>query len=655
MKKLQALIAITILIVMIIFIDQFSASFILNDSTASEIDNYVYPHEQVIDVNIQIDTDTYTEMIANAMSEEYVMADITYNGYTFNNVAIRPKGNSSLRDVAQSGGTRLSFKVDLDKYIDGQNLFGITKLNLNNLFQDETLMKEYISYDMLDSIEAIAPDTTYVSLSINGEFFGLYLSVEEVNETFLMENFGNYDGELYKPDVGIGADLAYISDDPEDYEGVVPQDDDMETDANFVELVKVIDKIIENGGETDEYQLSDVLNVDSFLKYLAFSTAVVHMDSYQSGMFHNYYLYYNTDTELFEWITWDLNMAFNGFPMSGLTDEEATQFLIDEPVIGAMSGYPLVEAAFTNTEYVKIYHDYIQELIDGYLDITNFENVVTSTFSMIESYASIDPSAFFELDTVKTNVFDSSSTSTISLLEFVELRAENMQDQLDGLIVSTNDGKGNSGSQSMGQKGGQPNQGGEQIPGDATAEGVQLDGAEVSNKPTAPADGAEVSNKPAAPADGEETSNMPAAPADGAEVAVGTRPGPAVATGSEAIDVEFSIEMLPPVILALYESGELPDEITEYLDKGEAPPKDLMDAFMVESGISTQVGNQNQPPSDVAGGVSGNETSNPGNLTGDVTTESVMTTQEIINTLIPIGGSLAVAVVLLLYLVFRKY
>ena len=694
MKKLQALIAIALLIVMVTFVDQFSASVLSNDTEVNDVDQYVYPHDSVIDVNIEIEEDVYDEMIANAMNEEYVLADITYNGYTLNNVAIRPKGNSSLQQVAQSGGTRVSFKVDLNKYVDGQNLFGITKLNLNNLFDDETLMKEYISYDMLDSIDAIAPDTTYIKLSINDEFFGLYLSVEEVNETFLMENFGNYDGELYKPDVGIGADLAYISDDPEDYEGITPQDDDMETDEHFVDLVTVIDKIVENGGESDEYQLDEVLNVDSFLKYLAFSTAVVHMDSYQSGMFHNYYLYYNTDTELFEWITWDLNMSFNGFPMSGLSDEEATQFLIDEPVIGSMSDYPLVEAVFTNSEYVEIYHDYIQDLIDGYLDEANFETVVVSTYAMIESYASLDPTAFFDIDTVKTNVFDSNTTSTVSLLEFVQLRVENMQDQLDGLIASTNDGNGNSGSQSANQKGGAPNQVGSQKPGPVSGEETgdlpeapagreetgdlpeaPAGGEETGDLPEAPAGGEETGDLPEAPAGGEETGDLPEAPAggeetgalpeapagdeepgerpaqgsEGTETQAGVGPVPGDASGIDGSDVEFSIDMLPPEILELYENGELSEEITEYLDNGQAPPIDLMEAFMEEAGISIQAGEQAATPPER------NVGNDPGNLTGDVTSEVLMSSEEIVDTLIPIGASLTVAIGLLLYLFFRKY
>lgn len=456
MKKLQSFIAILMLILIILSVDNVSAAIAATQegskSNEEIIDDQVFPHYQVIDVNIEIDEEVYAEMINNAMDEEYVLADITYNGYTFNNIAIRPKGNSSLRDVANAGGDRFSFKVDFDKYIDGQNMFGITKLNLNNLFSDDTLMAEYLGYEMLQDMGAVASDTTYTSLSINGEYFGLYIAVEAVDERFLDENFGNFDGELYKPDMGIGADLAYISDDPDDYSGISPQDEDMTTDEDFVELVKTIDEIIKNGGESEEYNLSNILNVDSFLKYLAFSSATIHLDTYQSGMYHNYYLYFNTDTEKFEWISWDLNMIFNNYPGSGLTDAEATQFLIDEPVTGELSKYPLVQAVLTNEEYVDTYHVYLEEFVDNYLSEEKFTESVIETFAMIEAYASVDPSAFFTTDQAKISIFEEDAESnTISLLQFIALRVENISQQLNGQTSSTNNGEGNIGT---GGKGG---------------------------------------------------------------------------------------------------------------------------------------------------------------------------------------------------------
>jgi len=438
MKLIKSITAVTLAILLLFAVNY---AYTNSDSSTSEsssiIDTVVFPHDEVVDVNIEIDEDAYAEMNANAMSEEIVMANITYNGNTFNNVGIRPKGNSSLRDVFQSDSDRYSFKIDFNYYIDEQNFYGITKLNLNNLFSDPSMMAEYLGYEMLDELDAVSSRTTYVNLSLNGEPFGLYLAVEQVNEEYLLDNFDNDSGDLYKPE-GVGANLAYISDDGTDYTGLVPENAGEYDNEKIAELIKTI----EDGGDLDS-----ILNVDSLLKYLAVSTMTVHLDSYQGGMFHNYYLYNNDG--IFEWISWDLNMIFNGFPGGSITDEEAAQFLIDEPVKGSMESYPLIEAIFENESYVEKYHEYLTTLSEGYLDADNLSAKVLSVYDMIKSYVKADPTSFYTYDEFENGLFQEDGTQ-YGILSFAEKRVENVAQQLSGEIPSTNNGEGNVGSSTVG-------------------------------------------------------------------------------------------------------------------------------------------------------------------------------------------------------------
>ena len=438
MKLIKSITAVTLAILLLFAVNY---AYTNSDSSTSEsssiIDTVVFPHDEVIDVNIEIDEDAYAEMNANAMAEEIVTANITYNGNTFNNVGIRPKGNSSLRDVFQSDSDRYSFKIDFNYYIDEQNFYGITKLNLNNLFSDPSMMAEYLGYEMLDELDAVSSRTTYVNLSLNGEPFGLYLAVEQVNEEYLLDNFDNDSGDLYKPE-GVGANLAYISDDGTDYTGLVPENAGEYDNEKIAELIKTI----EDGGDLDS-----ILNVDSLLKYLAVSTMTVHLDSYQGGMFHNYYLYNNDG--IFEWISWDLNMIFNGFPGGSITDEEAAQFLIDEPVKGSMESYPLIEAIFENESYVEKYHEYLTTLSEGYLDADNLSAKVLSVYDMIKSYVKADPTSFYTYDEFENGLFQEDGTQ-YGILSFAEKRVENVAQQLSGEIPSTNNGEGNVGSSTVG-------------------------------------------------------------------------------------------------------------------------------------------------------------------------------------------------------------
>ncbi|MCH4888136.1 hypothetical protein EZV73_11165 [Acidaminobacter sp. JC074] len=413
-----------------------------NTQSDYNADTLIFPHDQVVEVNIRMAPEDLDDLNLNAMNETVYMADITYNGVSIESVGIRAKGNSSLKSVANSVSDRYSFKLDFDEYIDEQSFLGLEKLNLNNLFSDPSMMAEYLSYEALDSIGADVARTTYVNLTINGELQGLYLAVEEVDEAFVINHYGNANGELYKPEMGGGADLS-VSD---DYSGIVDEfgSDDL---SHFETLVEAIE-----AGD-----VSEIMNTDSFLKYLAVSSMMIHFDAYQGGMFHNYYLYYNDGA--FEWISWDLNMTFNGFPMSGLTDEEAIKVYIDEPVIGDMSQYPLVETVLSDDENLSKYHDYLSMLMNDYLNDDIFEQRVLEVYTMIKSYVSLDPTSFYSYEEFDQAIFGSDS-----IIDFMKARNENVAMQLSGQIESSNNGQGNGGS------------GGMRKPGDGQVQGGQKDG-----------------------------------------------------------------------------------------------------------------------------------------------------------------------------------
>ena len=173
-------------------------------STSIEQPDYIttiFNDDSVIEINIEMDEDSWQEMLDNAASEEYTAANITVNGTTYNNVAIRPKGNSSLSQLVTDDSTeRCSFKIKLDKYVDGQTLDGLSKLVLNNNMSDTTSMKEYLSYKLLDSLGIPTPACSYAHITVNGEEWGLYLAVEPIEEEFIERNYGSIDGNLYKPE-----------------------------------------------------------------------------------------------------------------------------------------------------------------------------------------------------------------------------------------------------------------------------------------------------------------------------------------------------------------------------------------------------------------------------------------------------------------------
>ena len=437
-------------------------------------ENIVFNKNKVTTVDIEIAEEDWTDMLENASAEELKQADITVNGKKVENVAIRTKGNLSLRSVVNSDSDRYSLKIDFDYYDDTQSLYGLKKLNLNNNYSDSTLMREYISYELMEQMGLPTPAHSYMYVTVNGEERGLFLGVEAVDETFLANNYGSNDGFLFKPD-GTGSDLKYISDDIEDYTGIGLKTN--EGTINQSKLVEMLDAI-NNGGDIEKY-----IDVDEMLRYFAVNTALVNLDSYQGNMKHNYYLY--EQNGVFSIIPWDYNMSFGGFGAGGgriaggngenqadvttnmekpvaqnngqpdqtgdggmqqqrgggvdmgmgmsgnLINDSAINFSVTTPVSGTtLEERPLLKALLSNDEYRDKYEGYLEELATTYLTEAYVQSITKKLAVLLTTYVEADPTKFST-----TEQFLEAVEGENSLPEFAKQRSESILKQLSGELV----------------------------------------------------------------------------------------------------------------------------------------------------------------------------------------------------------------------------
>lgn len=149
---------------------------------------------------VDIVMDDWDGFIAECKDEEYRVCSVVIDGEAYKNIGIRAKGNTSLTQVDSYGNGRYSFKIEFDRYDSTKTYYGLDKLCLNNIIQDNTYMKDYLTYRMMSDIGVASPLCSYVYITVNGEDWGLYLAVEGIEEAFLQRNYGSDYGELYKPD-----------------------------------------------------------------------------------------------------------------------------------------------------------------------------------------------------------------------------------------------------------------------------------------------------------------------------------------------------------------------------------------------------------------------------------------------------------------------
>ena len=401
-----------------------------------EYETKLFDTSEIIELNIIMDEDDWNDMLSNATSEEYYSCDVVVNGTRFYNVGIRPKGNTSLSNIAMDPDTdRYSFKLEFDQFVEGQTCFGLDKLILNNNYADATNMKEAIVYDMYRFLDADASLYNYAKVSVNGEYTGVYLALEAVEQSFMLRNYGTQDGELYKPDTmeiggenagggfsmdptsSGGANLNYTDDELDSYQTIWDSEVTSTSKGDHRRVVTALENICE-GNDIETY-----MDVDNILKYMAVHTFAVNLDSLSGTMYHNYYLYeYDGQLNI---IPWDYNLSWGGMSGEGAIATSVINDAIDNP-------FPLTDffdALLENDEYLARYHEYLQQLVDEYVGGGRFDEVYTRIRSQIDTLVAEDPTAFY-------NEAEYEAAADM-LYTVIKLRAESVDGQIKGEIPST--------------------------------------------------------------------------------------------------------------------------------------------------------------------------------------------------------------------------
>jgi spore coat protein CotH len=216
--------------------------------------------DRVVTVRISMSEDDWEYMRGNARAEEYTQADFLFDDELVPDVAVRPKGNSSLKAVADTGNPRFSLKVDFNFFNSARSFYGLKKLNFNNGFSDPTLIREALGYEVFDEMGLPAPRTSFVDLWVNDTHMGVYTMVEQVDASFLESRFVDATGNLYKPET-IAAPLKWTEEDlPENWEelaGIAGED----INLGGGKLEEIMNALGQGDGEEGEEEINLPENV----------------------------------------------------------------------------------------------------------------------------------------------------------------------------------------------------------------------------------------------------------------------------------------------------------------------------------------------------------------------------------------------------------
>ena len=374
-------------------------------------------------------------------------AILEFEGKRWGQINLRYKGNSSYRS---GGSLKRPIKLEFDR-----TFFGMSKVNLNNNAMDQSQMREALGYDIFrrEGVPAARTAFAKVWLTVKGtysnQYAGLYTVVEQIDQTFFKDRFGKKTGVVLKPESLNG--MPYLGADWESY--VVPYGAKSTTKIDpaaagrFIEFTKFVK---EASDEQFAKQVSDYVDVDEFLHFLAVEVMTVNLDS-PLGFSHNYYISINPKTNKVVWIPWDLNLAFGGFGGGrGRGARNPPQDLsINKP--SQLGQFPLADRILAVPALLKQYDEIVRNLIAKNFTVERLSAEMKLMDEAISAALKDDRSvseAQFErnMSANPSNIAVSDSAQNDGgfgrgfgrgmggppLRQFIALRVESAQEQLDG-------------------------------------------------------------------------------------------------------------------------------------------------------------------------------------------------------------------------------
>ena len=270
----------------------------------------VFDSSLVARVDILINPDTLAFIYDNPESDIDFRSTFIFNNGTIldtlDEVGFQLRGNTSRYSLKKS------FRVSFNTFVQGRKFHGLEKLCLNGEHNDPSIIRSRLCWETLHSFGIPGPRASHTEVYINGNYYGLYILVEYIDEELVQSRFGNSYGNLYKclwP-----ADLDYLGSDPDlykytsgdrrAYDLITNSEEDDYTDiAHFIDVL--------NNTSLDDLacELDKVFNLDDYLKIMATDIITSNWDGYIYNK-NNFYLYHNTETGKFEYIPYDLDNTY---------------------------------------------------------------------------------------------------------------------------------------------------------------------------------------------------------------------------------------------------------------------------------------------------------------------------------------------------------
>lgn len=301
------------------------------------------------DIRLTISRRDWQTLREHPDEDTYYAADLRWNGLTLHNVGIRSRGHFT------RNGLKPGLRIDINRYLSGQQFLGLTAFVLDNGYSDVSLMRERLAMTLFARIGVPAPRETHARLFINEDYAGVYTIVESIDRAFVRRTFGDDQAHaergayLFEYRWTRPYNFEYLGSALEPYaELFTPQ---MYSTGSMSGVFGPLEELVRTiNSAADERFVEEVgrlIDLPLVVRYLAVENFLAETDGLvgEWGL-HNFYLFRRHDDGRAFVIPWDKDTGFSS---------------VDHPVDYHLAENVLVRRALAAPELRQLYVDTLME------------------------------------------------------------------------------------------------------------------------------------------------------------------------------------------------------------------------------------------------------------------------------------------------------
>lgn len=261
---------------------------------------------------------------------------------------------------------------------NSKNILEARAIHLNAEYKDPSIIRNKLSLDFFKDLGVLSPDTKHINFFRNETFRGIYLQLESVDDLFLKKR-GLPSGSIYYA-TSNDANFSFERDGRRkrsllsglQLANGVPSDNQY--------LIDFLNVINTAPPKNFPYIIQNYINIEKYFGWLAGAVCTMNND----GFNHNYSLYRNSKSGLFEIMPWDYDATWGRKISGGIMDHKYV------PIEGK-PGNLLKDRLLEITDFRKVYKDKLEEILETKYTVNYLEDKIATLHELIRPHYLMDP------------------------------------------------------------------------------------------------------------------------------------------------------------------------------------------------------------------------------------------------------------------------